>query len=1291
MLKTISRKLIAALILAACAAVAHAGDLFSNLLASPPPVVDASKLFTEGRWYLHTDNGRIYYQYSNYPWEDRSPNQAAAGQLVAQAHGPDAMVWNFSNLSLPRPASLTIFGSRPAVIMSPGSMVIDTAVSVEGGGGMAGGIGVAGITDGASGSGAGGGAGGQGRGGVYLSGAFAWGWDGAVAGGGGGGGFVSAGEPGANGHPVLPHHWDGNNWVDDPPAVQHHGGAGGAAVDAFTVLAGGGGGGAGGSGTTWGGYPAAGGNGGNGGGAILFVAGGDFIITANGSIRADGYAAPYFDGGSFEASGGGGAGGYIAFNVTGSWQNDGVVSARGGAGTYNSGSLHPGSALNARDQMGGAGSGGLVAINPAAIVNTGRIDVSGGVTAATPAYGGAVRLDAPAIVNVGQISGAKDIAAAAAIVTAVTVPNAPKIGSATRANASASVSFAAPGSNGGAAITAYTVTSSPGGITASGTSSPINIAGLANGTSYTFSVTATNAAGTSAASAATNSVTPSTGPGAPVIGAATRDNAGATVSFTAPADDGGSAITAYTVSASPGGISASATASPISVTGLANGTAYTFSVTATNANGTSVASAASNSVTPATVPGAPRLPAVVAGNGGAVVAHDGSASIYFEEPWNGGAAITAYTARCGDHTASGSSSPITVPGLANGTSYTCWVTASNAVGSGEASAAVAVMPRKAPGAPAIGTAIAGNASATVGFTAPADSGGLPIAFYTVSASPGGNSASGTASPITVAGLTNGTAYTFTVSAANAAGTSAASAPSNSVTPAAPANAPGAPAITVISVGSASVIINFIAPGSDGGSAITGYAASCQTATGSGSAVTATGSGSPITVTGLTNGTAYNCSVAAANALGAGAASYAMIVTPRGAPGAPVMGSAIPGIASATVSFSAPADDGGSAIWGYTVTSSPGNWVGLGSASPITVGGLTAGVAYTFTVTATNGKAIGPPSAASNSVTPVSAAGGGTLPAGVPGAPAISRVAVSSGAASISFTAPGNNGGSEITGYMATCQAATGSGTQAAAGSASRSASGSGSPITVSGLTNGAVYMCWVTAVNALGAGAAAYPMAVTPLAPVTAATVSIAVANGWNLVGNSENTPLDVAGAFGDPGKVTTVWKWIAAKGRWAFYAPSLAAPALADYAAGKGYDVLATIDAGEGFWVNAGSAFALALAGSPVPASAFADSGTAGNALPAGWNLIAIGESRTPAQFANAIAANPPAEATAVATSLITLWAWDAARTGWYFFAPSLMNAGTHAAYVASKGYLDFTADGKTLGAGVGFWVNKP
>ncbi|MBR7784255.1 fibronectin type III domain-containing protein, partial [Undibacterium luofuense] len=87
-------------------------------------------------------------------------------------------------------------------------------------------------------------------------------------------------------------------------------------------------------------------------------------------------------------------------------------------------------------------------------------------------------------------------------------------------------------------------------------------------------------------------------PGAPTSVSATAGNGSASVSFTAPAASGGASVTGYTVTVSPGGATVSGASSPINVTGLTNGTAYTFTVTATNSAGTGNASSASTAVTP---------------------------------------------------------------------------------------------------------------------------------------------------------------------------------------------------------------------------------------------------------------------------------------------------------------------------------------------------------------------------------------------------------------------------------------------------------------------------------------------------------------------------------------------------------------------------------------------------------------------------------------------------------------------------------------------------------------------
>src|SRR6185312_9953702 len=141
-------------------------------------------------------------------------------------------------------------------------------------------------------------------------------------------------------------------------------------------------------------------------------------------------------------------------------------------------------------------------------------------------------------------------------------------------------------------------------------------------TSYSFTVTATNAIGTGPASNAL-SATPRTVPGAPTLNTATPGNTQVSLSWSAPASDGGNAITAYTATASPGGAKcATAGATSCTVNGLTNGVAYSFTVTATNAAGTGAPSNALSAtpVAAATVPGAPTLNTATPGNGSVTLA-----------------------------------------------------------------------------------------------------------------------------------------------------------------------------------------------------------------------------------------------------------------------------------------------------------------------------------------------------------------------------------------------------------------------------------------------------------------------------------------------------------------------------------------------------------------------------------------------------------------------------------------------------------------------------------------------
>jgi hypothetical protein len=215
-----------------------------------------------------------------------------------------------------------------------------------------------------------------------------------------------------------------------------------------------------------------------------------------------------------------------------------------------------------------------------------------------------------------------------------TAPGSPTGVSATAGDTSATVSWNAP-ANGGSPITGYTVTSNPDGVTASAVGTSVTVHGLTNGTTYTFAVTATNGVGTSGSSAPSNPVTPAplTVPDPPTGVAATAGNAQANVSWTAPASSGGSPILGYTVTSNPaGGTATTLGATSTTVTGLTNGTSYTFSVTASNVIGPSAASLPSNPVVPA------------AGTVKSNTAEGGTAGTAVSTGNSGGASGNAFTA-----------------------------------------------------------------------------------------------------------------------------------------------------------------------------------------------------------------------------------------------------------------------------------------------------------------------------------------------------------------------------------------------------------------------------------------------------------------------------------------------------------------------------------------------------------------------------------------------------------------------------------------------------------------------
>jgi hypothetical protein len=171
-----------------------------------------------------------------------------------------------------------------------------------------------------------------------------------------------------------------------------------------------------------------------------------------------------------------------------------------------------------------------------------------------------------------------------------------------------------------------------------------------------------------------------------------------------------------------------------------------------------------------------------------------------------------------------------------------------------------------PGKPTGAVAAGYSGGAVVTWNAPANDGGADIAKYTVTSSPGGKTCTTTgARRCLVTGLTNGTAYTFTVTATTVVGTGPPSDPTAAMTP---TPVPGPPGSVTAIASNSSAIVSWAAPSVAGGSSIIGYTA---TASPGGRTCTTTGART-CRVTQLNNGTSYTFTVRATNSYGTGPAS-----------------------------------------------------------------------------------------------------------------------------------------------------------------------------------------------------------------------------------------------------------------------------------------------------------------------------------------------------------------------------------------------------------------------------------
>jgi sugar lactone lactonase YvrE len=363
----------------------------------------------------------------------------------------------------------------------------------------------------------------------------------------------------------------------------------------------------------------------------------------------------------------------------------------------------------------------------------------------------------------------------------------------------------------------------------------------------------------------------------------------------------------------------------------------------------------------------------------------------------------------------------------------------------------------APTAPTGVGAVPGNGQVVVSWSPPAEPGGT-ITSYRVfrNGVQVHQTANGSTTSHTVAGLTNGQASTFTVAAVNASGQGATSAG----VVATPLAAPGAPSLTAAAPGNGQVALTWSAPASTGGGPITAYRVFDD-----GVQVHETANGSTLghTVTGLTNGQASTFTVRAVNGGGQGPASNGLAATPRTVPGAPTPVEAFAGDGAVQLVWGFPASDGGSPITAYRVFRNgvQVHQTGSGAVSGHTVTGLTNGVAGTFTVRAVNAAGEGPASA-----------GLVATPVGAPPPPNLTAATPGNGQVALTWTAHVSDGGSPITSYRVFDD-----GVQV-----HQTADGVTLSHTVAGLTNGEASTFTVRAVSALGESVDSNQRSATPSA-----------------------------------------------------------------------------------------------------------------------------------------------------------------------------------------------------------------